>query len=110
MALPENVLGTLEQSVTFRGVALTEDNAVLAVARSKSLRELHDDLLALMPMPGTEPEEESLRQVTIPTVGLTVDNVVRISHVELNLSDIMDDEGVAFVNTLRVVFTQAVLS
>lgn len=109
MALPENTLGTIEQSITLRGIVPTEDNLVLAAARSKTLRELHDDLLVLMPMPGSEPEEPSLRQVTIPTVGLTVDNVVRIAHVELLLSDVMDDEGTQFVISLRVVFTQAVL-
>jgi hypothetical protein len=110
MALPENVLGTIEQSITFRGIFPVTDNLVLAATRSQSLRELHDDMLTLMPMPGAEPEEESLRQVTIPSVGLTVDNVVRIAHAELTLSDVVDGDGNAFVTSLRIVFTQAVLS
>jgi hypothetical protein len=110
MALPENVVGTIEQSITLRSPDPLPDVIAVATARSAALRALHDDLLALMPLPGSEPEEPSLRQITAPVVGMTLDNVVKIAHVELALSSFIDDAGQPFVSSLRVIFTQAVLS
>lgn len=110
MALPENVLGTLEQSVTFRCPEPTAENMALVTARSKALRELHEDMLSFMPVPGSEPDEPSLRQITLPMVGVFLDNVVKVSHSELNQYEAVDSNDEPCVSSVRVIFTVAVLS
>lgn len=110
MALPDNVLGTIEQQITFRCPEPTEDNLVLVTARSKALRGLHEDMTAFMPVPGSESDEPSLRQITLPMVGLQIENVIKVSHSELNEYEAVDADGELCVMSVRVIFTQAVLS